>query len=200
MIIGLSSSCAHTLSQEFVQGEVKKEYIARCSGEFPAEEVVVDQPLLTVDRQMGLNIVHPQGKVGSSNYLASCLVTFLVTLSSPSLPRRCSNGYTMTEAQRRACFIVSETRSFSSDRRLESNHNRKITCTGRPLTGRCTSSHLTHHPDRIANGTHTRQLIRSASISNTSVTRLLMIPFTQKQKYGHVRSPHFAMIPISLYF
>jgi len=62
MIIGLSSSCAHMLSQEFVQGEVKKEYIARCSGEFLAEEVVVDQPLLTVDRQMGLNIVHPQGK------------------------------------------------------------------------------------------------------------------------------------------
>jgi RluA family pseudouridine synthase len=62
MIIGLSSSRAHVLSQEFVQGEVKKEYIARCSGEFPAEEVVVDQPLLTVDRQMGLNIVHPEGK------------------------------------------------------------------------------------------------------------------------------------------
>ena len=63
MIIGLSSPRAHTLSQEFVQGEIKKEYIARCSGEFPAEEVVVDQPLLTVDRQMGLNIVHPGGKV-----------------------------------------------------------------------------------------------------------------------------------------
>ncbi|KAH9044132.1 hypothetical protein EDB84DRAFT_1576401 [Lactarius hengduanensis] len=44
MIIGLSPSRAHVLSQEFVQGEVKKEYIARCSGEFPAEEVVVDQP------------------------------------------------------------------------------------------------------------------------------------------------------------
>jgi 23S rRNA-/tRNA-specific pseudouridylate synthase len=63
MIVGLSSSRAHILSQEFVQGQVKKEYIARCSGEFPAEEVVVDQPLLTVDRQMGLNIVHPEGKV-----------------------------------------------------------------------------------------------------------------------------------------
>lgn len=66
MIIGLSSTTAHTLSQEFVQGEIKKEYIARCSGEFPAEEVVVDQPLLTVDRQMGLNIVHPEGKVRPS--------------------------------------------------------------------------------------------------------------------------------------
>ena len=66
MIIGLSSPRARTLSQEFVQGEIKKEYIARCSGEFSAEEVVVDQPLLTVDRQMGLNIVHPEGKVRTS--------------------------------------------------------------------------------------------------------------------------------------
>ncbi|KAH9058258.1 hypothetical protein EDB87DRAFT_1685579 [Lactarius vividus] len=62
-MIGLSSSRPDVLSQEFVQGEVKKEYIARYSGEFPAEEVVVDQLLLTVDRQMGLNIVHPEGKV-----------------------------------------------------------------------------------------------------------------------------------------
>jgi hypothetical protein len=30
----------------------------RCSG-----QVRCDQPLLTVDRQMGLNIVHPEGKV-----------------------------------------------------------------------------------------------------------------------------------------
>jgi 23S rRNA-/tRNA-specific pseudouridylate synthase len=67
MILGLSSSCAHTLSQEFMQGKVKKEYIARCSGEFLAEEVVVEQPLLTVDRQMGLNIVHPEGKVRVRN-------------------------------------------------------------------------------------------------------------------------------------
>jgi tRNA pseudouridine32 synthase len=66
MIVGLSSPTAHTLSQEFVRGEIKKEYIARCSGEFPAEEVVVDQPLLTVDRQMGLNIVHSEGKVRPS--------------------------------------------------------------------------------------------------------------------------------------
>ena len=27
------------------------------------EEVVCEKPLLTVDRQMGLNIVHPDGKV-----------------------------------------------------------------------------------------------------------------------------------------
>ena len=45
------------------------------------EEVVCEQPLLTVDRQMGLNIVHPDGKVqtlfltGSGSY---CLPYFWV--------------------------------------------------------------------------------------------------------------------------
>ncbi|ETW74643.1 hypothetical protein HETIRDRAFT_56935 [Heterobasidion irregulare TC 32-1] len=62
MVVGLSSQRAHTLSTEFVAGTVRKEYIARCAGEFPAEEVTVEEPLLTVDRQMGLNIVHPEGK------------------------------------------------------------------------------------------------------------------------------------------
>jgi tRNA pseudouridine32 synthase len=80
MIIGLSSPRAHILSQEFVQGQVKKEYIARCSGEFPAEEVVVDQPLLTVDRQMGLNIVHPEGKVCIHNPQKSFPLTDLISV------------------------------------------------------------------------------------------------------------------------
>ncbi|TFY63006.1 hypothetical protein EVG20_g6502, partial [Dentipellis fragilis] len=62
MVIGLSSKRAHTLAEEFMAGTIKKEYIARCTGEFPTEEITVGQPLLTVDRQMGLNIVHPEGK------------------------------------------------------------------------------------------------------------------------------------------
>ncbi|KAM0749257.1 pseudouridine synthase [Meredithblackwellia eburnea MCA 4105] len=41
---------------------VQKEYVARCLGKFPEEEVVVDQPLLTIDRQLGVNVVHPQGR------------------------------------------------------------------------------------------------------------------------------------------
>ena len=89
MIIGLSSSRAHVLSQEFVQGEVKKEYIARCSGEFPAEEVVVDQPLLTVDRQMGLNIVHHEGKVRMRRHSKHC---------SDSYPHEARKNYIYTFA------------------------------------------------------------------------------------------------------
>lgn len=37
-----------------------------------SKEVICEQPLLTVDKQMGLNIVHPEGKVtlfSSSNRL-----------------------------------------------------------------------------------------------------------------------------------
>ena len=79
MIIGLSSPRAHVLSQEFVQGQITKEYIARCSGEFRVEEVVVDQPLLTVSRPMGLNIMHPEGKVPILNTVDR--------VSLPSRPR-----------------------------------------------------------------------------------------------------------------
>ena len=108
MIIGLSSRRAHILSREFVQGEVEKEYIARCSGEFPAEEVVVEQPLLTVDRQMGLNIVHPEGKVGYmfTSFVKQGSPKRRLVVSLPSRPRPFSDDCTMIEAQRRAYFIV----------------------------------------------------------------------------------------------
>lgn len=35
LILPLVSDLARTLGQEFVEGKVKKEYIARCRGEFP---------------------------------------------------------------------------------------------------------------------------------------------------------------------
>ncbi|KAI0774848.1 pseudouridine synthase [Trametes elegans] len=62
MILPLNAKLANIVTQEFVNGRVRKEYIARCKGKFPEEEVVCEEPLLTVDRQMGLNIVHPEGK------------------------------------------------------------------------------------------------------------------------------------------
>ncbi|EED82536.1 predicted protein, partial [Postia placenta Mad-698-R] len=62
MIIPLSSSMANTLTQEFAAGTIRKEYIARCRGQFPEEELACEVPLLTIDRQMGLNVVHPEGK------------------------------------------------------------------------------------------------------------------------------------------
>ncbi|KDR75600.1 hypothetical protein GALMADRAFT_121723 [Galerina marginata CBS 339.88] len=62
MIIPLSATRARQLTLEFMAGTVRKEYVARVKGRFPSEEVVCEEPLLTVDRQMGLNIVHPEGK------------------------------------------------------------------------------------------------------------------------------------------
>jgi len=62
MIIPLAVERARQLTGEFMAGTVRKVYVARCKGRFPAEETVCEEPLLTVDRQMGLNIVHPEGK------------------------------------------------------------------------------------------------------------------------------------------
>ncbi|KAL1945478.1 hypothetical protein VTO73DRAFT_2329 [Trametes versicolor] len=62
MILPLNAKLANTVTQEFMNGQVRKEYVARCNGKFPEEEVICEEPLLTVDRQMGLNVVHPEGK------------------------------------------------------------------------------------------------------------------------------------------
>lgn len=82
MIIPTSPARAREMTDEFTKGTVKKEYIARVKGKFPEcvsravsstsegvldskqhrEPVTCSEPLLTVDRQMGLNIVHPDGK------------------------------------------------------------------------------------------------------------------------------------------
>ncbi|GAA6033732.1 hypothetical protein JCM8097_004403 [Rhodosporidiobolus ruineniae] len=43
-------------------GGVKKEYVARCVGRFPDGEICCEEPLLTVDRQIGVNVVHPEGR------------------------------------------------------------------------------------------------------------------------------------------
>ncbi|KAJ4471500.1 pseudouridine synthase [Lentinula aciculospora] len=62
MILPTSSDCARKLTKEFVSGTVRKEYVARVNGRFPDGDVICEQPLLTVDRQMGLNIVHQEGR------------------------------------------------------------------------------------------------------------------------------------------
>jgi hypothetical protein len=172
MIIGLSSTRAHTLSQEFVQGEVKKEYIARCSGEFSTEEVVVEQPLLTVDRQMGLNIVHPQGKVRS---ITRSALSWCHIGESRSQQRRYSNGCTTTEAQTRACFAVSSIGSHNS-----CSYHMHRSSLDRSL-------YVISQSNPCPDTTIFCQLIRFACISNISVVLSPTIPFTQRQKYGHVR-------------
>ncbi|KAF5379857.1 hypothetical protein D9757_007244 [Collybiopsis confluens] len=62
MILQTSSNRARRLTNEFVLGAVRTEYVAQVNGKFPGNEITCKEPLLTVDRQMGLNIVHPDGK------------------------------------------------------------------------------------------------------------------------------------------
>jgi len=63
MVCALTLEASRGLSKYFsTEGAVKKEYIARCRGNFPEGEVVCEEPLLTIDRQIGLNVVHPEGK------------------------------------------------------------------------------------------------------------------------------------------
>ncbi|KAH6913762.1 tRNA-pseudouridine synthase [Coprinopsis sp. MPI-PUGE-AT-0042] len=62
MIIPTSPARPESSQTSSQKATVKKEYIARVRGKFPEEPVTCSEPLLTVDRQMGLNIVHPEGK------------------------------------------------------------------------------------------------------------------------------------------
>ncbi|KAI5453932.1 hypothetical protein NCC49_004927 [Naganishia albida] len=62
MILALTGKASTGLAEEFIKGHVKKEYLARVNGEFPEEEITVDQSLLTIDRQMGVVICTPVGK------------------------------------------------------------------------------------------------------------------------------------------
>lgn len=49
--------------QRAAEGGVEKEYVARTIGRFPDGEIVCEEPLLTIDRQVGVNVVHPDGRV-----------------------------------------------------------------------------------------------------------------------------------------
>ncbi|KAH8927508.1 pseudouridine synthase [Atractiella rhizophila] len=42
--------------------KVRKEYVARVVGCFPTEEITCEEPLLSIDKQIGINVVHPQGR------------------------------------------------------------------------------------------------------------------------------------------
>lgn len=78
MIIATNRLMAQKFGKDFgTPGRVKKEYVARVSGRFPTNrddgestddgpgaEFVCEEPLLTIDKQIGVNVVHPEGRVG----------------------------------------------------------------------------------------------------------------------------------------
>lgn len=88
MIIATNRATAQRLGKDFqTPGRVKKEYVARVFGKFPhgpsngsdeqdsgeqagegddtgpGEEVVCEAPILCIDKQIGVNVVHPTGRV-----------------------------------------------------------------------------------------------------------------------------------------
>lgn len=62
MVCSTKKETASRLGAQFAAGQVNKAYVCRVRGKFPQGEVVCKQPILTIDRQSGVNIVHPKGK------------------------------------------------------------------------------------------------------------------------------------------
>lgn len=62
MVCSTNKQTCHALSEDFALGKVRKAYVCRVKGEFPAGEVVCKEPLLQCDRQTGVSVVHPNGK------------------------------------------------------------------------------------------------------------------------------------------
>ena len=68
LIFSKSSAKARLMEQVIKAREVEKEYLCRVMGEFPAEEVVCDQPLETISFKIGVVVVDPQGKPSKTTF------------------------------------------------------------------------------------------------------------------------------------
>ncbi|KAL8769445.1 MAG: hypothetical protein Q9194_005434 [Teloschistes cf. exilis] len=62
MFIGKHAKAAAKLTDQIMGRTVKKEYIARVIGEFPAEDVICDQPVMQISPKLGLNRARASGK------------------------------------------------------------------------------------------------------------------------------------------
>ena len=62
MVCSTKKETASRIGSLFHAGLVNKAYVCRVRGKFPDGEVVCKEPILSIDRQSGVNIVHPKGK------------------------------------------------------------------------------------------------------------------------------------------
>ncbi|RCI12660.1 hypothetical protein L249_0557 [Ophiocordyceps polyrhachis-furcata BCC 54312] len=62
MFVAKSVAAAEAMARKIKQRTVRKEYVARVVGEFPAGDVVCDQPILQISPKLGLNRVRASGK------------------------------------------------------------------------------------------------------------------------------------------
>lgn len=62
MFIGKHAKAADDIGIQLKARTVRKEYVARVIGEFPAEDVICDQPILAISPKLGLNRARASGK------------------------------------------------------------------------------------------------------------------------------------------
>jgi tRNA pseudouridine synthase 9 len=62
MFIAKHKKAAEQLGTKIMGRTIRKEYVARVKGEFPAHEVVCEQPMLQISPKLGLNRVRATGK------------------------------------------------------------------------------------------------------------------------------------------
>jgi RluA family pseudouridine synthase len=68
MFFAQHASAAEKMCQYLFDRELTKEYLARVVGNFPDGDIIVDQPLKSVNPMYGLNRVHPDGKPSKSKF------------------------------------------------------------------------------------------------------------------------------------
>ncbi|KND01530.1 RluA family pseudouridine synthase [Spizellomyces punctatus DAOM BR117] len=61
-LIARNKKRSQELMVEFQQRNVEKTYLCRVRGEFPTEEIICEEPILTVSHKLGVNTVSPEGK------------------------------------------------------------------------------------------------------------------------------------------
>lgn len=62
MFIAKHQQAALEMTKQISERTIKKEYVARVKGEFPATEVICEQPILQISPKLGLNRVRARGK------------------------------------------------------------------------------------------------------------------------------------------
>lgn len=68
MFLAKNPKFADAIGQQIRDRKVRKEYVARVKGEFPAGEVVCEKPVITYNAKVALNMVHPQGKPSKTRF------------------------------------------------------------------------------------------------------------------------------------
>ena len=62
MFIAKHKKSAENITVQLMKRSIRKEYVARVRGKFPAEEIICEQPILQISPKLGLNRVRANGK------------------------------------------------------------------------------------------------------------------------------------------